>query len=148
MVCAIFILANCTKKSNSSNNISTTPNKLITASFPHIDTATLWNVANGQRTGAKAIITSAGVLTITGYQGSRGTYAGGTYNMELPDTSFVTNQIGFNLYQYGPDTIVSKNNFLQIFQTTGWARSYYSLWIYSGNLPDYAIVAGQFIDSI
>lgn len=146
---AIIIIASCTKKS-SGPNIPSAPNKFLSISFPHIDTATLWHNINGQRTGAKALIKSNGEIVITGYAGSRGTYAGGTYSMQELGTpiGYPIYFGSFNLYQYGPDSVISKFNSLQIIQTTGWAKSYYMLQISGGNLPDYSIVSGIFIDSI
>ena len=128
---AAFLLAvvlgslSCHKKSNSGPVLPTTPNKYLAASFPHIDTVTLWHTISGQRTGAKATITSAGVMVITGYAGSRGNYAGGTYLMKLPDTSVVSSFVGFQLYQYGPDSVISKLNYIRRIETTGWQRAYY-----------------------
>ncbi len=147
LLLTILALAGCHKKENDFN-LPSQPNKMLVASFPHIDTVTLWHVISGQRTGAKATITSAGVIQIAGYNGSRGTFAGGTYKMNIKDTAWVRNSIDFPLYQYGPDSVVSKWNWLQIVGSTGWQRSYYLLCIDGGKMPDYSIVAGYFIDSI
>lgn len=124
-----------------------TPNKLLIASFPGIDTATMWNMVYGQRTGGKALISSSGQIQLVGYAGSRGNYTSGTYYTAIPDTAIVTGFISFPVLDSKGDTI-SKDNFLECIPTTGWARAYYYLKIDGGNLPGYSIVQGYFVDSI
>lgn len=139
----------CHKESNSGPDVPTEPNKIIAKSFDHIDTVTLWHMVGSHRTGGKATITKAGVLKITGYTGTGGSYASGTYLIQLLDTNVLHVTVGyirFNLYQYGPDSVVSKGNSLYL-DVTG-MQPYYRMDIDAGNMPDYSIVAGDFIDSL
>lgn len=145
LLAAVVLSAACHKSNSPAPAV---PNKCLETSFPHIDTATLWNIVSGARTGGKALIALDGTLTIVGYNGSRGTYAGGKYKMQIADTALLLDDVTFPLYQYGPDSVVSTANWIQMIPTTGWQRAYYRMHIYSGNLPDYSIVAGDFIDSI
>jgi hypothetical protein len=147
-IIAIFALAFLFCACHKSSNTKQLPaNKLIVASFPGIDTMTMWNVVSGKRTGGKALVSNSGEIQIIGYAGSRNNYASGTYFAAILDTSVVTWFISFALLDGSGDT-VSKDNYLQVFQTTGWARGFYYLEIDGGKLPEYSIVSGVFVDSI
>lgn len=124
------------------------PNKFLATSFPKIDTATFWHIDGGHLTGAKARISMDGYLTVTGYASPGGTYSGGKYRMQLPDTSIVSDVMQFRLYQDGNDSTYSTFNVLERSESAPGSRRYYHLTIRAGAFPAYTIVGGDFVDSL
>lgn len=109
--------------------------------FPHIDTAVLssdW----GRRQGY-ATITSDGKLTIA----PADSMVGGSYVIQLTDSSYGPGRKTFNLLRAGVDTVISRDNGIGI-DSTPLGRKYYWMLISGSNLPIKAIVRGVFVDSI
>ena len=87
VACAIIAtIGSCSKGTTTKPTTPAVAGKFATL-YLHIDTATLWNIASNQKTGSTAKITLSGDMTITGFS----TYAGGSYRIELTDSSSVLN---------------------------------------------------------
>lgn len=137
---AMLAIGGCSKSDGPSSGPSGFSSAFSTL-FPHIDTATLWS--EPVRKGATAKIAEDGSMIISGID----SFTGGSYVIQLTDSSSGFGRKTFNLLRAGVDTIISASCGIGI-DSTPMGRKYYWMLIDGGNLPTKAIVRGVFVDSI